>query len=133
MINIKSDSRKIKPGDIFVALRGYNSDGHQYIEDAIKNGASKLIVMGDKNYSIDYELVKDSRIYLEDYLYENYSDILSKMNIIGITGTNGKTTTSYLIYQALNSLGLNCSYMGTVGYYNKSGKKYDLSNSTLDI
>ena len=55
MINIKADSRKVKEGDIFVALRGYSSDGHDYIDKAIANGCKKLIVMDDKKYPIDYE------------------------------------------------------------------------------
>jgi len=131
MINIKTDSRKVKKGDIFVALKGISSDGHDYIESAIKNGASKLIVEhGD--YDIDYEIVKDSRKYLNEYLKVNYKKYLDEMTIIGVTGTNGKTTTAYLIYQALNMLGKKCCYIGTIGYYlNK--KVCNLPNTSPDI
>ena len=131
MINIKTDSRKVKKGDIFVALKGISSDGHDYIESAIKNGASKLIVEhGD--YDIDYEIVKDSRKYLNEHLKVNYKKYLDEMTIIGVTGTNGKTTTAYLIYQALNMLGKKCCYIGTIGYYlNK--KVCNLPNTSPDI
>ena len=132
MINIRSDSRKVKPGDIFVALKGISSNGSQYIEDAIKNGASKLIVEEDGNYSIPYEVVDDSRKYLENYLVNNYNKYLDEMTLIGITGTNGKTTTAFLLYDALNKLGRKCAYMGTIGFYLED-KVYSLPNTSPDV
>lgn len=131
MINIKSDSRKVKDGDIFVALRGISSDGHDYINKAIDAGASKLIVE-EGEYSIPYEKVNNTRDYLNKYLYDNYKKYLDKMTIIGITGTNGKTTSAYLIYQALNKLGKKCAYIGTIGYY-LDKKVCNLSNTSPDI
>lgn len=132
MINIRSDSRKVKPGDIFVALKGISSNGSQYIEDAIKNGASKLIVEEDGDYSIPYEVVEDSRKYLENYLVNNYNKYLDEMTLIGITGTNGKTTTAFLLYDALNKLGCKCAYMGTIGFYLED-KVYSLPNTSPDV
>jgi len=128
---IKSDSRRIKKGDIFIALRGIKSDGHDYIDDAILNGASKVIVEHG-SYSVETEVVPDTREYLKKYLVDNYSDVFSNMVIIGITGTNGKTTTSYLIYQALNRLGVRCSMIGTLGYFRET-KIGDLYNTCPDI
>ena len=75
-MNIKIDSRKVKKGDIFVALRTLNNDGHDYIEDAIKNGASKIIAEYGE-YNIDYEIVNNTREYLAAYLKENYYDTLN--------------------------------------------------------
>ncbi|MEG0266357.1 MAG: UDP-N-acetylmuramoyl-L-alanyl-D-glutamate--2,6-diaminopimelate ligase [Bacilli bacterium] len=132
MINIKADSRKIKPGDIFVALRGIESDGHDYIEKAISLGATKLIVMDEGNYSIDYEIVKDTRVYLNNYLNEHYNKYIDEMTIIGYTGTNGKTTSAYLIHDALNKMGIKCGYIGTIGYY-LSDKVKDLPNTSPDV
>ena len=132
MINIRSDSRKVKPGDIFVAFKGISSNGSQYIEDAIKNGASKLIVEEDGDYSIPYEVVSDSRKYLENYLVSNYNKYLDEMTLIGITGTNGKTTTAFLLYDALNKLGCKCAYMGTIGFY-LDEKVYSLPNTSPDV
>ena len=83
MINIKSDSRKIKKGDTFIAVKCEINDGHQYIEKAIENGASKIIAERG-NYSVETEIVPNTRIYLNEYLKENYNPILNKMNIIGI-------------------------------------------------
>lgn len=128
---IKSDSRRIKNGDIFVALPGIKSDGHDYIVDAINNGASKVIATHG-SYSVDTVIVDDTRKFLKDYVFSNYSSIIDDMTIIGITGTNGKTTTSYLIYQSLNKLGIKCSMIGTLGYY-RDRKVCDLSNTCPDL
>lgn len=131
MINIKSDSRKVKKGDIFIALRGISSDGHDYIDNAIKNGASKLIVE-EGSYDIPYKIVDNTREYLNKYLRDNYKKYLDEMILIGITGTNGKTTSAYLIYQSLNKLGMKCAYIGTIGYY-LDRKVYSLPNTSPDI
>lgn len=133
MINIKSDSRKVKKGDIFIAIKGLTVDGHGYINEAIKKGASKLIVEKEGDYPIEYEIVKDSNKYLTEYLVKNYSYIFDKIKIIGITGTNGKTTTGYLIDNALNKLNIKSSYIGTIGYYVDSKKVKDLDNTSPDI
>ncbi len=131
MINIKTDSRKVKPGDIFVALRGIVGDGHDFIPMAIKNGASKIIAE-EGEYSVDYEIVKDTREYLNNYLKDNYNKYLNEMHIIGLTGTNGKTTTAYLLYDAINKLGKKCCYIGTIGYF-KDKKINDLPNTTPEV
>lgn len=132
MINIKSDSRKVKEGDIFIALRGINSDGHDYIEKAINNGAKKIIVEEDNDYDIDTLVVPDTRAYLNNYLKEHYAKFFDDMTIIGITGTNGKTTTAFLTYEALNHLGYKCAYIGTIGFY-QDKKVCDLPNTCPDI
>ena len=132
MINIKSDSRKINKGDIFVALKGISSNGEEYVKKAIENGASKIIVDSDNKYSVETIKVENTREYLNEYLKNNYNKYLDEMNIIGITGTNGKTTTSYLIYQMLNNLGLKCAYIGTIGFY-MDKKICSLPNTSPDI
>lgn len=132
MINIKSDSRKVKKGDIFIALKGISSNGDKYIDSAIENGASKIIVDNDNKYSVETIKVDDTREYLNNYLSSNYNKYLNEMNIIGITGTNGKTTSAYLIYQALNNLGMKCAYIGTIGFY-LDKKVCSLVNTSPDI
>jgi len=133
MIDIKSDSRKVKKGDKFVALRGISSDGHEYIDKAIELGASEIIVEEvTKEYNVKTTVVKNTREYLNKYLYDNYHHIIEDMTIIGLTGTNGKTTSCYLIYQALNKLGYKCGYIGTVGYFLED-KVRDLPNTNPDI
>ena len=130
MINIKSDSRKVKKGDIFVALDGINSNGSCYIQNAIEAGAKK-IVCKQGNFNVETINVKDPKKYLTDYLVSNYNKYLSSMTLIGITGTNGKTTTAYLIYQMLNNMGLKCAYIGTIGFYLEK-KICNLPNTSPD-
>lgn len=129
-MNIKSDSRKIKKGDTFVALK-YSNDGHQYIEDAIKKGATSVVAEHGL-YSVDTLIVKDTHEYLVNYLKTNYWDKIKDLKIIGMTGTNGKTTTCYLLHKALNILGEKCAYIGTIGFYIDEKIK-DLENTTPDI
>lgn len=130
-MNIKVDSRKVVKGDTFIALRGVDSDGHSYINKAIENGATKIIAE-EGTYSIPYEIVPDTREYLINYLSNKYNDELKDIKFIGITGTNGKTTTAYLIHDALNKLGIKCAYIGTIGFY--IGEKVkSLNNTTPDI
>ena len=130
--NIKTDSRKIKKGDIFVALKMPEGDGHDYILNAIENGASKIIATHG-NYPVETIIVEDTRKYLEDYLIKNYKKYLDEMTIIGFTGTNGKSTSVSLIYQALNLLGIPTASIGTIGYFTKEGKKCYLANTSPDI
>ena len=131
MIDIKSDSRKIKPGDTFVALKCVDNDGHNYVDKAISMGACKVIVEHG-SYNVETLLVNDTRDYIPKYLKERYSKELSKLKLIGITGTNGKTTSAYLLYQALNNVNKKCAYIGTIGFY-MDEKICDLPNTTVDI
>lgn len=126
-MNIKIDSRKVVPGDIFVAL----GKGHEYVNDAINNGAIKVVVEYGK-YSINTKVVKDTHKYLVKYLKDNYYKLIKDLKLIGITGTNGKTTSAYLIYQALNKANIKCSYIGTIGFY-LDEKVNNLDNTTPEI
>ena len=129
-MNIKSDSRKIKEGDIFVALNTFN-DGHKYVLDAIKKGAKKVIVKSGE-YDVETITVPDTKDYLIKHLKNNYYNQIKDLKLIGITGTNGKTTTAYLIWQTLNKLGHKCAYIGTIGFYIEEKIK-DLLNTTPEI
>ena len=131
-IMIRIDSRNVTLGDTFIALKGINHDGHDYIEDAIKNGAKKIICERGE-YSIPYEIVNDTREYLVSYLNNENADILEKIKFIGITGTNGKTTSAYLTYQLLNNLGIKCAYIGTIGFYYDNKLIKELENTTPEI
>ncbi len=130
-MKIKSDSRKINPGDTFIALKTVNNDGHNYVLEAIEKGATTVIVEKG-NYEVETILVPDTRKFLKSYLKKEYSYLFDKLKIIGVTGTNGKTTTCYLLYQVLNKLGLKCSYIGTIGFY-LDEKVKKLTNTTPDI
>ncbi len=130
-MKIKTDSRQITSGDIFVALRGIKNDGHNFIDDAIKNGAG-MIINEERMYDIPTLIVENTRAYLAEYLATLFKKDLDKITLVGITGTNGKTTSAFLTYQLLNSLGKRCAYMGTIGFYLKR-KVRDLSNTTPDL
>ena len=121
---LKDNSKLIKKGDIFIALKGIENDGHDYIEEAIKNGA-KMIICEHGKYDIDTVECDDTKLFLTNYLKLFFPDI----KVIGVTGTNGKTTTAYLIYQALNKLNIKCAYIGTIGFY-LDEKIKDLVNTT---
>ena len=127
-----TDSRKVKKGDTFLALRGVETDGHDYIASAIKNGASKIICEKDIDFDIPYEKVEDTDKYLREILHREYGEKLNEMKLIGVTGTNGKTTSCYLTYQMLLNMGIDAAYIGTIGYYHKD-EHIELNNTTPDI
>ncbi len=130
-MNIKIDSRKVNKGDTFIALRGINNDGHKYVNEAIEKGATTVIVE-EGEYSVNTIVVKDTKDYLKEYLENNYYDEIKKLKLIGMTGTNGKTTTCYLIYQALNKLNKKCAYIGTLGFY-LIDEERTLTNTTPNL
>ena len=127
---LKTNSKEIKENDIFIAIKGDKYDGHDYIEEAIKNGAIKIIAEKG-NYSVETEIVPSTKEYLKKYIAK-YKEEIKDIHLIGMTGTNGKTTTCYLIYQALNKIGKKCAYIGTIGFY-IDGKIKDLKNTTPGI
>lgn len=129
-MNIKEDSRKIQPGDTFIALRKQN-DGHNYVEQAIQNGATTVIVE-EGLYDVETVVVPDTHDYLVNYLKDHYYYKIKDLKLIGMTGTNGKTTTCFLIYQALKKLNCKVAYIGTIGFY-MDEKVRDLNNTTPDI
>lgn len=130
-VALKIDSRKVKPGDTFLALRGVDTDGHQYINKAIENGATKIICE-EGSYDVETIVVEDTLTYLIDYLKENYGGEIEKLKLIGITGTNGKTTSAFLLHNALNRVGKKAAYVGTVGFYIEE-KIRNLPNTTPNI
>lgn len=132
MIKYETNSKLIKDGQIFVAIKGHTVDGHNYIEEAINNGASKIICEKEINSSIPYEIVSDTNEYLKNVLVNEYSNEINKLKLIGVTGTNGKTTSCYLTYQMLQKLGKSVAYLGTIGYY-QNEKYIELNNTTPDI
>jgi len=120
---LTDDSRKVKKGYIFVAIKGINHDGHDYIKDALKKGAS--LVIGEENLQINhYLMVSDSRDALGKIASAWYGNPSKKLKIIGVTGTKGKTTTCYLIHHILTKLGRKSGLVTSIAA--KIGK-YELS------
>jgi len=112
---IALDSRQVQPGNIFVALSGGQWDGHQFIMDAIQRGA--VAVVGSqplRDVSIPYLQVEDTRLALAQLSSAFYRHPARKMTIIGVTGTDGKTTTTNLIHSILQSAGYKTGMVSTV-------------------
>ena len=116
MFKYETNSRLVKKGQTFVAIKGYTVDGHDYIEDAIKNGATAVIAQKEVKCSVPVTVVENSAEYYQKLLVKEYKDEFKDLKLIGITGTNGKTTSAYLIYQMLLGLGKKTSYIGTLGF-----------------
>jgi len=111
------DSRKVHPGFLFVAVRGTQSDGHAFIEKAILSGAMAIVaeklpeVISDK---VTYVTVKDSAKALGIIASNFYGNPSSKLKLVGVTGTNGKTTVATLLFKLVTSLGYRCGMLSTV-------------------
>ena len=80
MIEFETDSRKIKPGQTFVAIKGFTVDGHDFIESAIQNGATKIVVEEDVNYDVETIKVDSTKEYLKEQLVEKYSKEFNDIN-----------------------------------------------------
>ena len=122
---ISYNSKTTKPGDIFVCLTGEYTDGHEYAKNAIENGAVALLV----EHKVDAGktpqiIVSSTRHKIADIADRFYSSPSKGINLIGITGTNGKTTVTHLIQKILEENGQKCALIGTLGYKLTSGGEY---------
>lgn len=118
IVGVSSNSRQIKKDYIFLAIKGCEFDGHKYINSAIENGANTVVYTKDDIEFVDkinYIKVEDERLALAQIsnLISNYPS--KSMTMIGVTGTNGKTTTANMIAFVLNKLGSSCANIGTDG------------------
>lgn len=114
--DIVNDSRSVTPGSAFVAVRGFETDGHKYIPQAVAAGAVIVICEEPPSVTVPYVLVPDSRKALAMASRCFFGDPSSKMTVIGVTGTNGKTTTTYLLKHLLEeNLGAKVGLIGTNG------------------
>jgi len=108
------DSRKAGPGDLFTAIRGFESDGHAYIPMAVSRGAACVLCEEAPSIPTPYVLVEDSRRALAEVSAAFYGEPAARMQIIGVTGTNGKTTTTTLIKSILEqTIGAKVGLIGT--------------------
>ena len=126
---IAYDSREVKSGYLFVAISGFETDGHQYISEAIANGAEAVIVEKEvTELNLPTIEVDNSRTALAQVSAKFYDYPAQDLTVIGVTGTNGKTTTTYLIEGILNNLGLETGLVGTIK--NKVGPKEQSASRT---
>ena len=129
VLSLENNSRNVKKGSVFFAIKGTSTDGHRFVPDAIKKGATTVVVQDKeiaqslkKEYpQINIILVENTRIAQAKAARKFYDYPDKKLKIIGITGTNGKTTTSHVIAQFLEAYGKKTGIIGTTGY--KIGNK----------
>lgn len=129
---IKYNSKEIVPSDVFVCLSGQHTDGILYIDEAVKNGA--ICIVADKqveykNGNILYILVEDTKVALAKLASNFYGNPSKKMLLIGVTGTNGKTTITYLLESIFREAGYNPAVIGTINY-RFNNKIYESKNTT---
>jgi UDP-N-acetylmuramoyl-L-alanyl-D-glutamate--2,6-diaminopimelate ligase len=111
------DSRKVVPGCLFVAVKGTQVDGHNYIEKAITDGAVAIIceeLPGHTVVEVNFLMVADSAVALGIVSANFYDNPSKKLKLVGVTGTNGKTTIATLLYQLFRDLGYKCGLLSTV-------------------
>ena len=110
-------SKKVNPGDLFVALRGWEADGHRFIDEAIARGAEAILLEEEVEVEDRTSIfVPNSRKALARVASNFYGDPSNRMSLIGITGTNGKTTTSFLLESILRRAGWQVGVIGTINY-----------------
>jgi UDP-N-acetylmuramoyl-L-alanyl-D-glutamate--2,6-diaminopimelate ligase len=117
ILDIQQDSRLVKSGSLFVAQKGLLSDGHLFIEQAIENGAVCILCESEPSKKIDgicYVMTTSIKSILPDILNHYFDYPSQKCKLVGITGTNGKTTTATLCYHLFESLGYKSGLLSTV-------------------
>ena len=115
---VTHDSRQATPGSVFVALRGFKSDGVDFAPPAIAGGAAVVVAerAPELPSSVPWVVVADARLALAQLAAEFFGHPSREMQVVGITGTNGKTTTAYLVSAIFEAAGITCGLMGTVTY-----------------
>jgi UDP-N-acetylmuramoyl-L-alanyl-D-glutamate--2,6-diaminopimelate ligase len=128
---ITYDSRQVKPGFVFVALRGANADGASFAPQAIDKGAIAVVAHGaaPASASVSWLDVSDDRAALAWLSARFYGNPSEELMLVGITGTNGKTTTSYILASIFETAGVKCGRIGTVGY-RIGGREIDAARTT---
>ena len=125
---IAYDSRKVSEGNVFICIKGYETDGHRFAASAVENGAAAIIAEDEIDVSVPVMYVKNSRRTMAELACRFYGNPASKFSLVGITGTNGKTTSTYLVKSILETAGKRVGIIGT--NQNIIGDKVLLTKST---
>ena len=131
---ITGDSREVTPGALFIAVRGFASDGHKYIGQALEKGAVAIIceeIPGQAGNDVTFVKVANSRHAVAMAADAFYGHPSRKLTLVGITGTNGKTTTVTLLYRLFKALGHPCGLLSTIANY-VDDRRLETANTTAD-
>ncbi|WDU54557.1 bifunctional UDP-N-acetylmuramoyl-L-alanyl-D-glutamate--2,6-diaminopimelate ligase MurE/UDP-N-acetylmuramoyl-tripeptide--D-alanyl-D-alanine ligase MurF [Taylorella equigenitalis] len=134
--HLRLDSRDIQKGDVFVACKGHKGDGKEFLTDAIENGASAILIEDNLDIVVlqtPVLVVKNLRQKLGELADAWYGSPSSKIAVIALTGTNGKTSCAHWISKALNSINIPCATIGTLGTILPSGENLGGSLTTPDV
>lgn len=114
---VTHDSRRVKPGYVFVAIRGFADDGHRYVGDAVKRGAAAVVVEGGGRSAaqVPVMVVEDTRRALAELAAAFWGWPSQRLKVVGVTGTNGKTTTALLVAAIARQAGMKAVALGTLG------------------
>jgi len=115
--DIQIDSRKVKPGGLFIAVKGSGADGHQFIDKALENGASVIVCEtkpAAEKENVVYVQVENSAAAAGYIAHNFFGQPTEKIKLVGVTGTNGKTTIATLLYKLFTALGYSCGLISTV-------------------
>ncbi|MCD7740454.1 MAG: UDP-N-acetylmuramoyl-L-alanyl-D-glutamate--2,6-diaminopimelate ligase [Candidatus Gastranaerophilales bacterium] len=121
---ISYNSLLAKTGDIFICIRGESADGHQYAKSAVEKGAPALFCEEELDINVPQIIVKDTKRLMAKIAAAFYNEPSHEINLIGVTGTNGKTTVTHLIQRILEENNKKCALIGTLGYKLSSSDTY---------
>lgn len=115
---ITYDSRRVMPGNLFVAMRGVRTDGQRFVESAIDRGASAVVLEGESSFNPRATRIRvaDARRSLALASAQFYNHPSQQLKVVGVTGTNGKTTTAFMVKAVMEAAGMSAGLMGTVQY-----------------
>ncbi len=117
ILDVKIDSNSVAASTLFICLKGQNYDGHNFIKQVEKYGAVAVITEKELDTNLTQVIVKDARLAMPIIAGNFYGHAERKLKIVGVTGTNGKTTTTHLIKNVLDKAGVKCGVIGTLGVF----------------
>lgn len=133
--DVVQDSRKVQENTLFVAIKGSESDGHTFIDTAIHSGAKYIVceeLPVELNPKVSYIKVENSLLALAKIAANFYNNPSQSLKLVGVTGTNGKTTTTTLLYRLFKKLGYKVGLISTISIYIDE-EKFDTKNTTPDV
>lgn len=136
ILDLENDSRKVQKGTLFFAYPGAVTDGRNYIDNAIANGAAAVLYEPQnfeitQRYNVPVVAIENLKHKLADIAARYYSNPTQLLKVIGVTGTNGKTTVAYQLAKVYELLGLKSAYIGTIGQ-GPIGTLHEIANTTPD-